>query len=162
MAITVNGKPNVDLPAIPPQKIAQVLSATTSSATTLASSGWTNLTGFSVTITPTSATSKILVMTYAPFFFGNSGGTQYNSGMAGVARNGTLLTYSILGQYYASSTTGTHIGVNSHYSVQYLDSPATTSPVTYTLQGNNVYPIPVMTGNSAGSAGQIIVMEILA
>lgn len=162
MAITVNGKPDVPAPLPVVPRIGQVVYAASGTSTSIANSaGNVNLTGMSVTITPTSATSKIMVIVSTAFVIANTGGTQYGSGFAGISRNGTSITQSLLGFYYPSNTTGTHISIQNTYSVQYVDVPATTSAVTYTVYGNNVYPTPLMSGNSNG-AGQIIVMEILA
>lgn len=162
MAITVNGKPDVPepLPVVP--RIGQVVMASSSSVTSVAGGGgWVNATGFSVTITPISATSKILILVALPCSFSNGGGTQYNTGFVGIARNGTTLIYSLIGQYYGSSTTGTHVVEMHQYSEQYVDAPATTSPITYTVQANNISNTPAMSVNSSGQASQIIAMEIL-
>ena len=162
MAITVNGKPDVPAPLPVVPRIGQVVYAASGTSTSIANgTGNVNLTGMSVTITPTSATSKIMVIVSTTFVIANTGGTQYGSGFAGVSRNGTSITSSVLGFYYPSSTTGTHFSLQNTYSVQHIDVPATTSAVTYNVYGNNIYPSPLMGGNSNG-AGHIIAMEILA
>jgi hypothetical protein len=81
-------------------------------------------TGLSVSITPTSSTSKILVL-----FSGNtaSAGTGGYWGSISIYKNGT--TRLIGGQ--AGTSTGSSAVVQS--SLCYLDSPATTSATTYAL-----------------------------
>lgn len=167
MAITINGKPSVDLPAIPPQKIAQVVSVTTNAITSVAAGAIVNATGLSVTITPTSATSKILVMTSISCYTSNGAASGYQiSALIGVTRviasTTTTINEAITGSYFPGVTTAQNQGIYSQYSAKILDEPNTTSPVTYNIRGNNVFSIPLYNINSFGTPAQIIVMEILA
>lgn len=81
-------------------------------------------TGLSITITPTSSTSKMLVM-----FDASCGSSASASGMiVDIVRDTTQLMY----------TPVAYTNVNeSHYvhaSAAHLDSPATTSPITYKIR----------------------------
>jgi hypothetical protein len=121
-------------------KILQVVSTTktdTFSASISAGSD-TAITGLSATITPTSATSKILVMFQAagarandlPYFFVRlyRGATEIGSGATASNRTSVIQASGIV----AIDTTA--IGpVSGHF----LDSPATTSATTYALHATN-------------------------
>ena len=99
-----------------------VLSATTSTP-------FTDITGLSVTITPSTVTSKVLLIaqsnasTDAPMIFRINGGNA--SDYVGDA-SGSRLRAAIQASGFSSVSRG--------LSIVHLDSPATTSPVTYTLQ----------------------------
>ena len=92
-------------------------------------------TGISCSITPTSANSKILVNADI------SVGVNSGSICVWVLKRDT--SYPVLGNsasgYYQVTTIGRGVGGNihgmHHSGLQYLDSPATTSSVTYTILG---------------------------
>ena len=100
----------------------------------------TAVTGLSVTITPTSASSKVLVL--VSLNGSNSDGNiQGSTGvrlMRGATRLGAADDGSRPGHTSAnlqSTSFGTGIG---HVSVAYLDSPATTSATTYSVEVVNM------------------------
>lgn len=109
---------------------------------------WADVTGLSVNITPTSASNKILVV--ANFATGTSNAFVYYR----LARN----TTGIFIADAAGSRPQIGVGLadsadtNAYYGLgtgvlQYLDSPATTSAVTYKLQ--------LCTYSSAGTTGYV-------
>jgi len=117
-----------------PTKILQVVSATKTDVDTYNQTTMTNITGLTVNITPASTSSKILLIAYVnitgdtaiPFWqfarngtgiaLGTSGGFQHNT--TGFLYNATTSNgYSL-----------TAVGAN------HLDSPATTSQITYSCQ----------------------------
>jgi hypothetical protein len=82
-------------------------------------------TSFTASITPTSASSKILVLLYAPLwqtngFGGNSFLTLYRNGSAFISSGSDIIVLAAPGQNMYGSV-----------SFNYLDSPATTSTLTY-------------------------------
>lgn len=82
-------------------------------------------TGFYASITPTSVSSKILVLLYAPLwqtngYGGNAFLTMYRNGSAFVSSGSDFIVLSAPGQNMYGSV-----------SFNYLDSPATTSTITY-------------------------------
>ena len=153
-------------------KLAQVVSTTKTDTFTMSSSTFADVTGLSVTITPTSATSTILVMA-------NLSGQGTNAActiMGRLVRNSTAIavgtsvsnrTAASIGAFIAAGTSEMNFG-----SVMHLDSPATTSATTYKIQVlSNVNGQTVAVNRSIGdtdSAGfartvsSITVMEILA
>jgi hypothetical protein len=152
-------------------KLGQVVSATKTDTFTMSSATYADVTGLSVSITPTSATSKILVM-------------------AQVSAMGTVLAALGYGQFVRGST-AIGVGDASGSRVQcsfvipfgnavaalftetpiFLDSPATTSATTYKIQirsenTNTIYVNRSEQDNNTAAGGRAIstitVMEILA
>jgi hypothetical protein len=103
-------------------QVIQVVSATTTTASTITSSSFVTL-GFSASITPSSTSNKILVIVNF---------TVEATAIAGfnIDRNGTLMSSETWGLGSIQQTNqNTMIGLN------YLDSPSSTSSRTYTLFG---------------------------
>jgi len=130
MSVTINGSGQI---------IVQVQSVVKTDTFSYATTTLTDITGLSVSITPTSAANKILVMCHI-----GVGGDYWNS--AGVTLNLVRGSTNIL----AASTNGNSAFFNAFSSSQgntnfngtvlpimYLDSPATTSAITYKLQAAN-------------------------
>jgi hypothetical protein len=141
-------------------RIGQVVTATTSSGTATAGSGWVDVTGLSVTITPTSASSKILIVSSFGTISSSGGSSSYFAGFVQLVRTSTSLQTEFVGGYYPGGAT-TNTASYDAYSIQYIDSPATTSATTYKMQINNVFGINQFSANPAASSIQISAMEIL-
>jgi hypothetical protein len=132
-------------------KVLQVVGASTvsfvaNSTTTLAD------TGLSASITPSSASSKIVVLINQVCF--KSNGNINNGIKIDVQRNGT----SIAGYDYLGFT-GTAIELYTNYALSYLDSPATTSAITYKTQFAN-YNASAEVRVNGGGRSSIVLMEI--
>jgi hypothetical protein len=138
---------------LPTGSILQVVQSTTNS--TISSSSSSDVaSGFTATITPTSATSKIYILL--------TGGNQWND----TNGSGTILSFyrSIGGGAYSSVFAGASIlantsGTNSlkiGWSASYLDSPATTSAIIY-----QPYYRTNSTGTSRFNEGSIYVQLTL-
>ena len=141
-------------------RIGQVVTATTTNSTTVtAAAGWIDVSGLSVTITPTLSSSKILIVT-AFTVLGSNGGTTYGSGLIQLLRGSTSLNSTLIGEYYPSGSLGNQANYDS-YSMQYVDSPATTSATTYKMQMNNVFSASGFYANPSTASVQISAMEIL-
>lgn len=164
MAITLYGNK---------QNVVQVAQTIKSDVFSTTSTSWIGVTGFSVNITPTSTSSKILIM-YATII-----GCSY-SGYAGWAgqntalyRNGTKITAGVIrGSEDGAATANPCVfgNVGNQHNYCYLDAPATTSQITYQVYfkaENSGYTHYV--GGSGSTSGNntfcsvpssIIVMEI--
>lgn len=136
-------------------RVLQVVSGTTTANTSSSTATFvdTTLTG---TITPTSATSQVLV-------FVNHAGNQKTS----VNVNNTLNLKLFRGAtqlVFANSigTTSTAETMNFSASITYLDSPATTSATTYKTQFANFGAAAAVTVQHASTPSTIILMEISA
>jgi hypothetical protein len=124
MSVSINGSGQVPV---------QVISTAKTDTFTTTSSSFTDITGLSVTITPTSASNRILVMYSVMSGSSSSQGTNIR-----LVRNSTNIA---IGDAAGSRTqvttnsfaTGTNIVVDMQ-SMNFLDSPATTSATTYKLQ----------------------------
>jgi hypothetical protein len=151
---------------LPAGSVLQVVSAAKTDTFSTTSTSYTDITGLSVTLTPTSSSSKFLI-----YFFLCAG--NQNIFTAQLVRNSTAI---VLGDADGSRTQAT-IGTmaNSDANMQtansygYLDSPATASAVTYKVQvrtesgATNYINRSISDSNStagARTASSIIVMEI--
>ena len=141
-------------------RIAQVVTATTTSITNTAGSGWIDVSGLSVTITPTSASSKILIVSSFGTVGSSGSSSVYFSGYVQLLRSSTSLQSSFVGGYYPSGG-GVNTAAYTPYSIQYVDSPATTSATTYKMQINNIVGAATFSANPSGTSVQISAMEIL-
>lgn len=138
-------------------KVLQVVSATTGTTATISTATFTD-TNLSVTITPTLATSKILIMASQTHYANNAGVSCYVKGR--LVRNST----SIYENQYVSgfgvpNATGTIESIG-FYSPVYLDSPATTSATTYKTQMAMQSAGTVVSNFGTPGTSSIIVMEI--
>ena len=112
------------------QTVIQV--ATSSLTTTVSNNGsaWVD-TGLTVTITPSASTSKFLIQWAIP----NNNSTTAASVGFNLVRNGTNIAQGTGGTTNITSSNDSggsaHAGVNS---LVYLDSPATSSAITYKVQ----------------------------
>ena len=140
----------------------------TSSLTQAVTTTFTNLTGMTVSITPTSNTSRILVYCFASV---NQDGGVMNT-LYRLARDGTGILVGDAAGSRTSASSGPHDDGDTKAAFVILDSPATTSAVTYTFQargatGNaTIYFNRSKTDTNAAefirSASTIIVQEIPA
>ena len=124
--------------ALPTGSVLQVVQATYSTETTIATTTYTD-TGLSCSITPTSSTSKILVMVNQQARqVGGSNPT--NAGFKlKLLRSSTSIVDFGSGSGNTVEITadnGGNVRVASYTAVMYLDSPATTSSTTYKTQAS--------------------------
>jgi len=115
-------------------KVLQVVSGTYSTPTTVASTTYTD-TGLSLSITPTAATSKILILVAQHYSFARSG---YDQGTALRLLRGSTSIFEPSGTGltdYQNATGSTATSAYRLAPLTYLDSPATTSAITYKTQG---------------------------
>jgi len=151
--------------------VLQVVQTLKTDTFTTTSTGFVDLAGMSVTITPHSANNKILVLLTCAI--GMTGAT---AGIARLMRNGSPIFVGDNNAGYTQCSSPSFYGGsgdsnnNEQLAINYVDSPATLSAVTYKLQvaspqgsalwvntlgsniGNQVY--------STRSAGSFIAMEI--
>ena len=139
-------------------RIAQVVTATTTSSTSsTGGAGYVDVSGLSVTITPTLSTSKILIVSS---FVILGSGTDYQSGQVQLIRGATSLSATVAGSYYPGGTS-TNFAIYLPFSIQYVDSPATTSATTYKMQINNPFSSTNWAANPSTASIQISALEIL-
>jgi uncharacterized membrane protein YfhO len=133
--------------------IVQIQSATYNTAANSTSSTDAD-TGLSVSITPTSASNKILIFVHQQ---GCRTTTNNNVLRLRLYRDATnLLTFAVSA---AETNTNTTLEIGSNSCV-YLDSPNTTSAVTYKTQFARRAGAGTVTVQYDGSASSITVMEV--
>ena len=148
---------------LPAGSVLQVVSVTKVDVFSTTSTTYTDVTGLSVSITPTSASNKVLV------FVTVTGGSASDDFLFQLVRNSTAIGNGTGGSVdngfgMSSSVEGTTSALQS--SINFLDSPATTSATTYKVQflvrsGTGVVN---RRGSNAsfGTSSSITVMEIAA
>jgi hypothetical protein len=120
-------------------RILQVVSTAKTDAFTSTSTTFVDVTGLTVSITPSATSSKILLVANVQWSSGSSAFGPYfkfaggNSGnYVGDTAGNRVRT--VFGQYVGAST-GTMLWPSS---MVYLDSPSTTSPITYSVQTRTI------------------------
>jgi hypothetical protein len=148
---------------LPAGSVLQVVSTTKTTTFSTTSTSFTDVTGLSVSITPTSAASKILVICTMAVGHASS-----RTASANLVRNSTTICQPTPTQAY-TATKNAYVAngdTTSSADFHFLDSPATTSATTYKVQvctniGDNAMVVGNRTpGNDMNSASTITVMEI--
>jgi hypothetical protein len=130
---TQNLYTNNRLPAynMPLGAVVQTVMSSSLGGSTTNSTGYADISYANVTITPSSATSKVLIIATGTSEFSAVSGFGVTSYTQLVRGASTSLQVQNTG---TSGTGGTDAGAIGAISYSYLDAPATTSPVTYKLQ----------------------------
>lgn len=169
MSVVINGSGTI---TGVPGAILQVKQTVKTDGFSLAGGSWADVTGFTVSITPSASTSKILVM------FSAYGTQQGVSGTYGIqlrlVRNSTNIyvgdASGSANQASAGSVGTTAANYAHSLNGSFLDSPATTSATTYKIQMYVESGVTGFLGGSYGTAAaynarvpsQILVMEVAA
>ena len=128
--LDLTGK-TVTLPAGTGGKVLQIVSTTKTDTFTTTSTTFTDVTGLSVSITPSSSSSKILVISHV------SNASWYNQIAIRLVRNSTAISVGDTAGSRVPVTTTSMTSGSSYFSnvgFMYLDSPSTTSATTYKIQ----------------------------
>ena len=149
-------------------KVLQVVSTVKSDTFTLSSTTFTDITGMSVSITPSSASNKILVLANV-----NHTGSTSTSSAIRLLRDSTAIAIGDSASNRTRSSGGANYGnygvTLTGDSIMFYDSPATTSSTTYKIQIMDYGPAGSFVNRSAGdsdanygkrSISSITVMEI--
>lgn len=144
-----NGTASTDAAAFGQIKVFQTIMGTLSGSFSTTNNTFTN-TGLSVSITPTSASSKILIMVSGAILQGTNTVDAYLT----IARSTTNLG-GTNGFATAGSSTG-YFPVSMHY----LDSPATTSSTTYNVQLRSLTNGTAVNFNFSNATAVIIAQEV--
>ena len=139
-------------------KVLQVVQAQTTTAVTSTATGYTD-SGLSGSITPSATSSKILISITQPYALQRTSADNW-LGHVRLLRGSTAIwtpaTYSLGFSVDGSSVTGF---TENYLSINYLDSPSSTSSVTYKTQFGLDSNGQVRT-QRASSPSQIILIEI--
>jgi hypothetical protein len=127
--ITAGAIEKADLPT---GSVLQVVQGTSLTDTTITSTSYTDTT-LTASITPTSSSSKILVIITQAFLVYREA-TEINGGMQIVRGSTAIASHNITPSISAGLNTGSSIATRGTWAMTYLDSPATTSSTTYKTQ----------------------------
>ena len=138
-------------------KVLQVVQGTSNTATSINNSTYTDST-LSATITPSSASSKVLVLVSqaAKTFFSGAN----PSGNIKLLRGSTDIWLPLERNMEFNFTGTTSTTMNITLSMHYLDSPATTSATTYKTQQNWTSAGGNLSTQPSSTLSTIILMEI--
>ena len=158
---TTDASGNISFAGAGAGKILQVVRATDATDHTITSTSFVDISGMSVTITPTSATSTILVIAT---FVGRNGDTSATAGVMNFRlTDGTNpLSGAEYGEMRELVFSGTTNVITSTITMIGYDAPATTSPITYKLQARQQSSTVAEIANSTNSTGQILAVEVSA
>ena len=134
-------------------KIAQVVSTTLTTTFSRASATYGDVTGLTVSITPTSATSKIFVVADVSAGTDNAAGHFFGR----LARGGTGIgvATSVSSRVATTQqTTSVNNNVITSSAMSFLDSPATTSATTYKVQVISPGSVAMVVNSSYSDANQ--------
>lgn len=125
--------------SLPAGSVLQVVSTTKSDTWSASLPNWADITGMSVSITPTSSTSKIYVMVVLSYTTTGGASNGYR-----LVRNSTPISIAdTAGSRPLFSGMNADGYINTSWimssSTNYLDSPATTSAITYKVQAFGTY-----------------------
>ena len=112
----------------PAGSVLQVVQATSTTSTVTTSATYADATGFTATITPISASSKILVLCDISYYIQADNATV---GGVQIVRGATAIYTD---NRYAVDNVNANVALGAHGAFNYLDSPATTSATTYKIQ----------------------------
>jgi len=162
MSIVLDGTAGITFPSGSGTQAAQskvlqvVFSSTTSSVSTTGTAFVT--TGLSASITPLFSTSKVLILSNTEFQFTGSGGS--NGTGIGIYKNGSQV-FSDPTAYSSVYIVTANTNLRTRVPYQYLDSPSTTSSITYAIYFSS-WNGQTVTVNSDNQPSSIILMEIAA
>jgi hypothetical protein len=163
-----SGTPNTA--ALPAGSILQVVQGSTETQVNVSTTTYTD-TGLSASITPTSNTSKILVLVNQQFSLYRTAETNY-AGIR-VYRDSTVIHSSVEDStgpydYSISVGDGSSVVLSSRAVISLLDSPGSTSLLTYKTQGRPYFSSSSgliafnQTGSTSNTKSYIILLEVAA
>lgn len=136
------------------RKMTQVLTTTKTNVFSTTSTSPVDVTGLSVTITPSATSSLVLVIAYVPFGHYASGTGQ--AAFIRITRAGTAVFIgdSASNRTRAGAATNSHAADWGHSTgtfaatISFIDSPATTSATTYAVQSWQTAGLGAVVGQS--------------
>jgi hypothetical protein len=151
--IDVASGSSLDLSAgavLPSGSVLQVVSTTTETSFTTTSGTFTNVTGLSVSITPSSTSNRVILICST-----NVSHNANNNSFMTFARGGTNLGNATNGMLQFDEPSANYVFGQSF---SFVDSPSSTSALTYTVQARTFANI--FTAVTADRTSSLIAMEI--
>jgi hypothetical protein len=144
-----------------PGKILQVVQGSTTTEVLVTGTTLTDI-GLSLSITPSKTTSKILILCSIHLDVRRSGNTQAG-GIFALLRNSTTIHTDNNGgpSFFINAALANSFAiVSGRTSVNIVDSPNTTSPITYKVQGKSTSADGIAGFQRANPPSYIIAMEV--
>ena len=145
-------------------KIAQVISGTTTTSVSVSGNNTYVDTGLTASITPSATSSKILILLSQAVKLSSNNGTNENQGNLKLLRDSTNIfetpNNSDL-RVSADYNSNNELIIGMRQAVNILDTPSTTSAITYKTQLQKRYGVAAIAQDSS-SPSHIILMEVLA
>lgn len=151
----------------PSGSVLQVVQATTTTMTSVSSTNTNTDTSLTASITPRNTSSRILVLVSQPFILTSSAGSTIYCGF-GLKRGSTVIyapSTDVNGAFNHGINASTLAQIDDAFSLSYVDSPASSSSVTYTTYVNlytaGTSPLLRTPYNAGGSTVQTAVMVLM-
>ena len=148
---------------LPAGSVLQVVQSVVSTLQSTTSQTYVDVTGLTATITPTSASSKILVFV-TPNFYVSTDGNGYPQYFLQLLRTSTTI-FRKRNYLYADRAANSYFELAGEGNMIYLDSPNTTSATTYKVQTAVTYgsgTATIVYQMSSTCESSITLMEIAA
>ena len=159
---TITGSQSIPKSTLPTGSVLQVIFATTSTDTTITAQSFTDTT-LTASITPSSSTSKILVLVTQSYLIYREAAS-VSAGMQ-IVRGSTSIISSQFTPALNTALNGTSAFVRGTWAMNYLDSPATTSSTTYKTQAfvnTSANAAQIRLQQNGSETSSITLMEIAA
>jgi hypothetical protein len=124
-----DGITGADLPA---GSVLQVVSVNLASGFSTTSTSFVDVTGFTASITPSSTSSKVLILVSSRVS-ASSGSNINNRGNIQLMKGALVLSQVMVGAFLGG-VSGSDLNQYHAYHISYLDSPSSTSSTTYKIQ----------------------------
>ena len=152
---------SISASSLPTGSVLQVVSTTKTDTFSTTSTSFVDVTGLSVSVTPSSTSSKILVICTIPV--GNNVSGQV--AMVNLVRGSTTICQPASSQLFSSSKTSYIVNgdIVTNSDLHFLDSPNTTSSTTYKIQiktNTGTMYVGQRGSGDAATPSSITVMEI--
>jgi len=146
---------------IAPGMVLQTIQGSSTTSTSQTSTTWTDTT-LSASITPSSTSSKILILVNQSYRMQRS--TYYGGASIKLLRGSTFIYYAAENTtpYYPYLEIGGVSGINvyDYFNLNYLDSPSTTSATTYKTQQRSYGGAEIINTQQGGAKSTITLQEI--
>jgi hypothetical protein len=156
MALILSGDTGVPASGMPTGSVIQVVQGTTTTSATNSTTTYAD-TGLTATITPTSSSSKILVVISHTNNY-KTVGSSGNGLFLNLCRNGSQIIQFASELNYTASVSANYFASCFNYQ----DSPATTSATTYKTQFKNAVAASTVGVQANDNMSTITLMEIKA
>jgi hypothetical protein len=148
---------NLSADDMPSGSVVQVQTSVVTSAQDSSGTAWTNI--MSVTITPQLPNSKIFLLCNPASMYPGLGGVNDDYYSCRMVRNGSTLS-GMNTNFHAEMGRAEAYGVRQYPVLSFVDSPASTAPLTYTLQFQRTRGSGALRINDTGGTSTFHAFEI--